>query len=48
MKEEMEELKEAAVNKREDAANLERHVCSDEGKRALKMRWEGRYLSKGS
>jgi hypothetical protein len=53
VKEEMaEEPKEAAVNKREgrgrvNAANLKgTYLCSDEGKRALKMSDEGRKVSK--
>jgi hypothetical protein len=45
VKEEMEEPKEAAVNKREGAAKFE---LSDEGKRALKMSDDkGRKVSKG-
>jgi hypothetical protein len=54
VKEEMEEPKEAAVNKREgrgrvNAANLKgTYLCSDEGKRALKMSDDkGRKVSKG-
>ena len=52
VKEEMEEPKEAAVNKREgrvNAANLKgTYLCSDEGKQALKMSDDkGRKASKG-
>jgi hypothetical protein len=50
VKEEMEEPKEAVVNKSEGSvcSELERHVCSDEGKQALKMSDDkGRKVSKG-